>query len=102
MCVSCVVWNGVLAKKQRVTEVVRDTLCGVACRCGVPAVVLRFVSVVFTLDMAPGVFFNCWRLRSWLLFFNDNTDNRNNGKNGRNCGCHEVTYNTDNGDYLCN
>ena len=35
-------------------------------------------------------------------FLNDNTDNRNNGKNGRNCGCHEVTYNTDNGDYLCN
>ena len=23
-------------------------------------------------------------------------------KNGRNCGCHEVTYNTDNGDYFCN
>ena len=33
-------------------------------------------------------------------FLNDNTDNRNNGKNGRNCGCHEVTYNTDNGDYF--
>ena len=30
-------------------------------------------------------------------FLNDNTDNRNNMKNGRNCGCHEVTYNTDNG-----
>lgn len=44
-------------KKQRVTEVVRDTLCGVARRCGAPAVVLRFVSVVLTLDMAPGVFF---------------------------------------------
>lgn len=69
MCVSCVVWHGVRAKKQRVTEVVRDTLCGVACRCGAPAVVLRFVSVVLTLDMAQGVFFNCWRLRSWLLFF---------------------------------
>ena len=57
MCVSCVVWHGVRAKKQRVTEVVRDTLCGVACRCGAPAVVLRFVSVVLTLDMAPGGFF---------------------------------------------
>ena len=57
MCVSCVVWHGVRAKKQRVTEVVRDTLCGVACRCGAPAVVLRFVSVVLTLDMDPGCFF---------------------------------------------
>ena len=57
MCVSCIVWNGVRAKKQRVTEVVRDTLCGVACRCGVPAVVLRFVSVVLTFDMVPRVYF---------------------------------------------
>ena len=32
-----------------------------------------------------------------MEFLNDNTDNRNNGKNKRNCGCHEVTYNTDNG-----
>ena len=30
-------------------------------------------------------------------FLNDNTDNNDNGKNGRNCGCHEVTYNKDNG-----
>ena len=35
-------------------------------------------------------------------FLNDNIDNRNNGKNRRNCGCHEVTYNKDNGDYFCN
>ena len=26
-----------------------------------------------------------------LLFFNDTRDNRNNGKNGRNVVCHEVT-----------
>ena len=31
----------------------------------------------------------------------DNRDNNNNRKNGRNCGCHEVTYNKDNRDYLC-
>ena len=31
--------------------------------------------------------------------FKDNRDNRNNRKNRRNCGCHEVTYNKDNGDY---
>ena len=30
------------------------------------------------------------------VFFKDNKDNRNNGKNRRNCGCHEVTYNKDN------
>ena len=30
----------------------------------------------------------------------DNRDNNNNRGNGRNCGCHEVTYNTDNRDYL--
>ena len=30
-------------------------------------------------------------------FLNDNTDNIDNGKNRRNCGCHEVTYNWDNG-----
>ena len=28
--------------------------------------------------------------------FKDNRDNKNNGKNRRNCGCHEVTYNKDN------
>ena len=31
--------------------------------------------------------------------FKDNRDNKNNGKNRRNRGCHEVTYNKDNGDY---
>ena len=30
------------------------------------------------------------------VFFKDNKDNGNNRKNRRNCGCHEVTYNTDN------
>ena len=32
-----------------------------------------------------------------VLILNDNTDNNDNRKNGRNCGCHKVTYNTDNG-----
>ena len=52
---------------------------------------------VYTWD-GPRVFF--LTVGDWeagCFFFNDNTDNRNNGKNGRNCGCHEVTYNTDNG-----
>ena len=31
-----------------------------------------------------------------LVGFNDNRDNGNNRKNGRNGGCHEVTYNKDN------
>ena len=33
-------------------------------------------------------------------FLNDNTDNIDNGKNRRNWGCHKVTYNWDNRDYL--
>ena len=33
------------------------------------------------------------------MIFKDNRDNKNNGKNRRNRGCHEVTYNKDNGDY---
>ena len=32
--------------------------------------------------------------------YKDNRDNKNNGKNRRNVGCHEVTYNKDNG-YYC-
>ena len=35
-----------------------------------------------------------------LIIIEDSRDNNNNRKNGRNCGCHEVTYNTDNRDYL--
>ena len=35
-----------------------------------------------------------------LMVLEDNRDNNNNRKNGRNIGCHEVTYNTDNRDYL--
>ena len=31
-----------------------------------------------------------------LVGFYDNRDNGNNRKNGRNGGCHEVTYNKDN------
>ena len=38
----------------------------------------------------------------FVLFWDDNTDNNDNGKTGRHSGCHEVTYNTDNGDYLYN
>ena len=34
-----------------------------------------------------------------LIILEDNIDNDNNKKNRRNCGCHEVTYNTDNRDY---
>ena len=34
------------------------------------------------------------------MVLEDNRDNNNNRKNGRNIGCHEVTYNTDNGDYF--
>ena len=34
------------------------------------------------------------------MVLEDNRDNDNNRKNGCNCGCHEVTYNTDNRDYL--
>ena len=34
------------------------------------------------------------------MVLEDNRDNNNNRKNGRNIGCHEVTYNTDNRDYL--
>ncbi|MCI6473605.1 MAG: hypothetical protein MSA31_08120 [Bacteroidales bacterium] len=30
------------------------------------------------------------------MVLEDNRDNNNNRKNGRNCGCHEVTYNRDN------
>ena len=33
---------------------------------------------------------------TFSYFLNDNTDNNDNGKNERNWGCHEVTYNTDN------
>ena len=40
--------------------------------------------------------------KDFMDCFKDNTDNRNNMKNGRNCGCHEVTYNKDNSDYFCN
>ena len=36
-----------------------------------------------------------------LMVLEDNKDNNNNRKNGRNIGCHEVTYNTDNRYYLC-
>ena len=38
-----------------------------------------------------------WFLALW--FFYDNRDNWNNRKNGRNGGCHEVTYNKDNRHY---
>ena len=31
-----------------------------------------------------------------VFFLDDNKDNMNNRKNGRNCECHEVTYNRDN------
>ena len=34
------------------------------------------------------------------MVLEDNRDNNNNRKNGRNIECHEVTYNTDNRDYL--
>ena len=30
------------------------------------------------------------------MVLEDNRDNNNNRKNGRNCGCHEVAYNRDN------
>ena len=45
------------------------------------------------------VFFHdncCLFFNDNCVVFKDNRDNRNNGKNRRNCGCHEVTYNTDN------
>ena len=35
-----------------------------------------------------------------LMALEDNRDNNNNRKNGRNIECHEVTYNKDNKDYL--
>ena len=34
------------------------------------------------------------------MVLEDNRDNDNNKKNRRNIECHEVTYNTDNRDYL--
>ena len=34
------------------------------------------------------------------MVLEDNKDNNNNRKNGRNMECHEVTYNKDNKDYL--
>ena len=40
------------------------------------------------------------KTKNRLIILEDNRDNDNNRKNGRNCGCHEVTYNTDNRYYL--
>ena len=34
-----------------------------------------------------------------MTYLKDNRDNKNNGKNRRNGGCHEVTYNKYNRDY---
>ena len=40
--------------------------------------------------------FTTTRFPRKLSFFNDNRDNSDNGKKGRNALCHEVTYNWDN------
>ena len=48
------------------------------------------------ISSAVTVIFCAFFFTTTVDFFKDNKDNGNNRKNRRNCGCHEVTYNTDN------